>query len=207
MRYKAFHIQNFKGISDAAIEFGSILGASVFPFVGLNESGKTTVLQAVHSFSPDAATSELLSGEKDVGVPFKERVPRHLISTFSGKVSVTATIEASDDDLEEIDRELKREGITVEVLPKEFRIERHQSFVSGDFRGNYFSLRTPLKIKTGRQQKYRDPNRDEYVLIRDTIYNMTPDIAFFPTFVFDFPSKIYLTDRGGHVNSFYRSVF
>jgi AAA ATPase-like protein len=207
MRYTAFRIINFKGISDTTVEFGALLGASVFPFVGLNESGKTTVLQAIHTFSPDAATSELLSGEKDVGVPFKERVPRHLISTFSGRVSVTATIRADETDCEEIKAILANEGIKVEDIPSELKIERHQEFKGGDFEGSYFSLRTPIKVRTGRQKKFRDPKKSERVIIRDAIYERTPDIAFFPTFVFDFPSKIYLTDRGGRVNSFYRSVF
>ncbi|WP_162497489.1 AAA family ATPase [Roseovarius dicentrarchi] len=207
MRYKAFRVRNFKGISDTTVEFGGILGASVFPFVGLNESGKTTVLQAIHTFSPDAATSELLSGEKDVGVPFKERVPRHLISTFTGRVSVTATIEANETDLKAIRAKLSGDGLKVEDIPSVLEIERRQDFKSGDFEGSYFTLLTAIKVKTGRQQKFRTPTKDERVMIRDAIYDRTPDIAFFPTFVFDFPSKIYLTDRGGRVNSFYRSVF
>ncbi len=43
----------------------------VFAFVGLNESGKTTILEAIHSFSPDEATSELVGGDDKSGVPFK----------------------------------------------------------------------------------------------------------------------------------------
>lgn len=207
MRYKAFRIQNFKGISDTTIQFGTVLGASVFPFVGLNESGKTTVLQAIHTFSPDTATSELLSGEKDVGVPFKERVPRHLISTFTGNVSVTATIELNEADKRAIMATLNRDGLRVESVPNEVKIERHQEFKSGDFQGSYFSLRTPMKVISGRQRKFRTPTKEERTALRDVIYRRTPDIAFFPTFVFDFPPKIYLTERGGRVNSFYRSVF
>jgi hypothetical protein len=33
----------------------------------------------------------------------------------------------------------------------------------------------------------------------NTIFRQIPDIAYFPTFVFDFPASIYLTDRGGTV--------
>lgn len=208
MRYKAFRIQNFKGISDTTIEFGSVLGASVFPFVGLNESGKTTILQAIHSFCPEPATSELLSGENDVGVPFKERVPRHSISTFTGNVSVTATIEANDIEIEEIKTFLQKKGLKVKYLPKELEIERSQKFVSGDYKGNFLTLRTPIQVKSGKQKKFRSPNSlEEKKLLRDAIYYRAPEIAFFPTFVFDFPLKIYLTDRGNKVNSFYKNVF
>ena len=45
-------------------------------------------------------------------------------------------------------------------------------------------------------------------MIRDAIFDMAPDIAYFPTFVFDFPKKIFLTEgRGDRVSNFYRSVF
>jgi predicted ATP-dependent endonuclease of OLD family len=102
MRYKSFRIQHFKGIKDTTIQFDGIAGAAVFAFVGLNESGKTTVLEAIHSFSPDTATSELIGGDEETGIPFKERVPRHLISTFSGDVSVTATISVTEQDKKNI---------------------------------------------------------------------------------------------------------
>jgi hypothetical protein len=207
MRYKSFRIRNFKGISDATVDFSGALGASVFPFVGLNESGKTTVLQAIHTFSPDSATSELLSGEKDVGVPFKDRVPRHLISTFTGDVSVTAILEVDNTDRDRIKFRLSESGLQLEEIPSEIKFERRQEFESGDYVRNIFSLRTPIKVKNGRQKNYRELTKDECVTIRDAFYSQTPDIAFFPTFIFDFPQKIYLTDRGGRVNSFYKSVF
>lgn len=207
MRYKKFRIQNFKGISDTTIDLSGALGASVFPFVGLNESGKTTVLQAIHTFSPDSATSELLSGEKDVGVPYKERVPRHLISTFTGVVSVAATVLLDDADKDQIRHSLLIDGLVPEEIPNEITLERSQEFKSGDFVKSYFTLNTDILVKMKRQKKYREPTEEEKVTLRDCIYGYTPDIAFFPTFVFDFPSKIYLTNRGGRVNSFYRSVF
>jgi hypothetical protein len=85
--------------------------------VGLNESGKTTVLEAIHSFLPDTATGELLEGE--IGVPFKDRMPRHLISEFTGDVSVTATLSLSADDKKRIAKELlEKLSLTVE-LPNE----------------------------------------------------------------------------------------
>ena len=207
MRYKSFRIRNFKGIQDTTINLQGVAGASVFAFVGLNESGKTTILQAIHSFSPDSATSELLSGEKDIGVPYADRVPRHQIASFTGDVSVEATLIASDDDIEDIKKSCVERGIIIGDIPREFTIERHQTFESGDYKENYLTLRTSLSLKTKRQKKFREPNSEEQIIIRDIIYNLTPDIAFFPTLVFDFPDQIYLTNRGDNISKFYRSVF
>jgi AAA15 family ATPase/GTPase len=191
MRYKAFRIQNFKGIKDTTVNLRGIAGASVFAFVGLNESGKTTVLEAIHSFSPDDATSELLGGETALGVPFKERVPRHVLSDFNGEVSVTATLEATQEDKKHISERLKTEhGITVEPsdIPNEVIFERKQNFRDGDFKANYFTFLTTPLMKSRSQRKLRYPKTtDERTKIRDVFFERTPDIAYFPTFVFDFP--------------------
>ena len=183
----------------------------VFAFVGLNESGKTTILEAIHSFHPDRATGELFGGEEKSGVPFRERVPRYLISNFNKDVSVTATIELEGNEKGEIIEQLKSDhGITLDPdsLGNQIILERHQRFKAGDFDTNYFTIRNLIKIKTGRERKWRDATLEELMTIRDFIYESTPDIAYFPTFVFDFPSRIFLTEeRGDNVSKFYRGVF
>lgn len=210
MKYKSFRIQNFKGIKDTTVELQGLGNANVFAFVGLNESGKTTVLEAIHSFAPDRATSELLGGEEGLGVPIKERVPRHLISEFTGEVSVTATVLASEIDKQAIAKDLldNREIIlNVKDLPNEIVLRRHQRFVGGDFKGAFFSIDTDLQVKGKKQIKWRAPTVEERAAIRNAIFNRTPLIAYFPTFVFDFPNEIFLTERGGVVDRFYRRVF
>ena len=210
MRYKSFRIQNFKGVKDTTITLQGIGGAGVFAFVGLNESGKTTVLEAIHSFSPDKATSELLGGDEGVGVPYNDRVPRHLISIFTGDVSVTAVVSATEDDKARIARALKSRhslDLSIADFPDEIVFERQQRFERGDFKKNFFSLRTPLKVRGPKQRRWRDPTDEEDVVLRDLIYRYSPDIAYFPTFVFDFPETIFLTPRGSFVDRFYRRVF
>lgn len=210
MRYKSFRIQNFKGIKDTTVSFDAVGGASVFAFVGLNESGKTTVLEAIHSFAPDAATGELLGGNEGFGVAYKERVPRHLISTFTGDVSVIATLEITEAEKASI-IEIARDQHDIEIkedeLPLEIVLERQQRFKDGDYKGNYFTLRTDPSIRSGRQRKWREPSEKERVALRDTIYKLVPNVAYFPTFVFNFPERIFLTNRGSAVDRFYRRVF
>jgi len=210
MRYKSFRIRNFKGIKDTTIELSTASGANVYALVGLNESGKTTVLEAIHSFSPDSATSELVGGVSGSGIPVADRVPRHLISNFTGDVSVTATILLSNSDKKGIRKSLLEE-YNLDIhgpLPSEVVLERLQRFNKGDFEASYFSLKEEFLVKTGRQKKFRKPSAEENNVIRDTIYSSTPDIAYFPTFVFEFPKQIYLNlERPGRVNRFYRQVF
>lgn len=211
MFYTSFRIQNFKGIRDTTVSLSTRSKTSVFTFVGLNESGKTTILEAIHSFSPDFATSALVGGEGKSGVPFTGRVPRHLISLFTGDVSVTATVKISQEEKQEVVDEIRKEHeifVDIDSIHDEISIERHQRFKNGDFVKNFFTLRSEIRVKTKRQKSWRSPSLQEKDIIRDAIYNRTPDIAYFPTFVFDFPKKIYLTKgRGDKVSDFYRQVF
>lgn len=191
------------------MSFQSIGGANVFAFVGLNESGKTTILEAIHTFSPDGSTSDL-RGDEDVEIPFKERVPRHLLSEFTGDVSITAVLSVSPEDAKAIVQKLAADHSIIcdeNTFPKEVVFERAQRFSGGDYQSNFLALRSEIKIKTGAQKKWRAPTREEKTLIRNTVYNLTPDIAYFPTFVFNFPEKFFLTARGGKVDRFYRRVF
>lgn len=211
MQYKSFRIRNFKGIKDTTVSFESLTGANVFAFVGLNESGKTTILEAIHSFAPDEATSQLLSGEIDIGVPFRERVPRHLLSDFTGYVSVMATLQITLDDWHNIQRKLLLDHaieLNSENLPSEFTLERQQKFENGDFKATFFSIRTPLEVKSKSQRKWRKLEQNEEIIkVREAIFHFAPKIAYFPTFVFNFPKSIFLTERGNVVDKFYRRVF
>lgn len=210
MRYKSFRIQNFKGIKDTTVNLQGVAGAGVFAFVGLNESGKTTVLEAIHSFSPDGDTSELLGGEAGIGVPFKERVPRHMISDFTGEVSVTATLSVTVEDKRRIADILLDDyslDLNIETFPDEVVFQRQQKFENGDFVRSFFTLRTKIQIKDSNKRKWRDPIKDESIKVRNCVYSQTPDIAYFPTFVFDFPETVFLTSRGGVVDQFYRRTF
>ena len=211
MYYTSFRVQNFKGIKDTTIQLSAQSRTGVFCFVGLNESGKTTILEAIHSFSPDAATSALVGGAGKTGVPFPDRVPRHLIANFTGDVSVTATIRMDEKEKKEIAKSLYDESkliLDVDSIGDEVSIERHQRFKNGDFVQSFFTLRCRPRVKSGRQKTWRYPSVSESAAIRDEIYNRAPDIAYFPTFVFDFPSKIFLTQgRGDKVSNFYREVF
>lgn len=212
MRYKSFRVKNFKGIKDTTVQLQSAAGASVFAFVGLNESGKTTILEAIHSFAPDEATSELLGGDEGLGVPFKRRVPRHLLSEFTGEVSVAATLFLTEEDKKAISNKLQQLHqieINTSHFPSEITLERTQQFQDGDFKSNQFSVKTNLDIKTGKQKVWRHHYKigTEHVSVRDVIFSLVPRIAYFPTSVFEFPKTIFLTERGSVVDKFYRRVF
>jgi hypothetical protein len=151
-----------------------------------------------------------MGGQEDIGIPYRERVPRHLISTFTGFVSVEATLSLNESDKEKIVQRAERNhGLIIdrERMPNEVTLEKRQNFRDGDFDSYVFSLKNEIHVKGSNQRKWRLPEGSEIANIKQAIYNFTPDIAYFPTFVFEFPEKIYLTNRGEALDKFYRRVF
>ncbi len=58
MKIKEFNIRNFKGIKDESIE----ISGDVITLIGLNESGKTTILEALSNYlNRDKNTTELVN--------------------------------------------------------------------------------------------------------------------------------------------------
>lgn len=208
MHYTSFRIQNFKGIRDTTINLDGQRPIGIFAFVGLNESGKTTILEAIHSFAPDPGTSRLVGGKRGTGVPSRDRVPRHMIASFTGEVAVTATVIASEQERASLLEELHlKHGLRLESLPERLELRKWQRFSNGDFEKHGRYIAGDFQVKSGKQRNWREPDRSELKLIFDSILERAPTIAYFPISVFDFPKKIWLTDRGDINSNFYRQVF
>lgn len=212
MKLVGFDIKNFKGIKDAKIRFGHNDIARVHTLVGLNESGKTTLLEAMHSFSPDAETQLVVRNAKTIQEQREQAVPRDKIANFSGEVSVTAYIEATDEDWASVQSQLLDEnGLILEgsTLPDKFTYRLVHIYKNGDFQRTARNINIPnIQIKRKRQKAYRTPENEDLVSVGRAIRSRLPTIAYYPTFVFDFPKKIYLTERDKTPrNNFYRQLF
>lgn len=210
MRYRSFRIKNFKGVKETKIDLRSLTGANVFALVGLNESGKTTLLEAIHSFSPDYRSGSIV---KTSGGSDKERaegrVPRHQIASFSGEIVVEAVVEIDDEDRERIASYLLSEHeliIDPSEIPSEFSMSRVDVFERGDYLRSERTLSFSPSLRKKNQRKPRPPSTAESRSVWYAVWSRTPDIAYYPTFIFDFPERIYLTNRHGKYSSFYASV-
>ncbi|WP_170324969.1 ATP-dependent nuclease [Ruegeria arenilitoris] len=211
MRYTKFEIQNFKGIQNAEIDFGSTGSAKVFSLVGLNESGKTTVLEAIHSFAPDRDANTVVGNERAIDEQRRLAVPRSKISDFTGKVSIKAHLLLDEGDREKIVEYLKTEydlRADPASIPDRFSYERYSSYENGNLIGSYYDTSFELLVKTKQQRKFRVPIEDETTYVSEALRSLMPSIAYFPSFVFEFPERIFLSSRpAGAKNAFYRRLF
>ena len=125
------------------------------------QTGKDTNTPTLSLVETDTMLAEvhtLLDERKGKsGVPFRDRVPRHLISSFSGDASVTTTVRTAEIEKKDIIDSLKQQNqfiLDPESIPSEIAIERHQRFKDGDFLESYFTLRCDVRVKTGHQKKW-----------------------------------------------------
>ena len=50
MKFTEFDITNFKGVPKLTIDFNKVPHPNIYTLVGLNESGKTSILEAIDFF-------------------------------------------------------------------------------------------------------------------------------------------------------------
>ncbi len=212
MKITGFDISHFKGIRNAKVRFSENDLARVHTFVGLNESGKTTLLEAMHSFSPDAETELVVKNARSAKEQREQWVPRDKISIFTGEVSITAYIEATPNDLLKLREDyLNIDGLEIndDGLSTNFTVRLTHQYERGDFvtSERVISLQN-LRVKTPRARKFRVLKPLETKSFNDLIRDTIPTVAYYPTFVFDFPERIYLTERDTSPrNRFYRQLF
>ena len=68
MKFTYFRFKNFKGIEDERLDLVRSPTSSVYTLVGLNESGKTTILEAINYFAYKPESLDALNLESsDIG--------------------------------------------------------------------------------------------------------------------------------------------
>ena len=91
MKLTAFRIQNYKGINDTKISLSGNKG-SIYTLVGLNESGKTTILEAINSFRHDVDGVHAIAQRAISTDPIEALVPKKKKDNFNDYISVSAGV-------------------------------------------------------------------------------------------------------------------
>lgn len=210
MRYKSFRIKNYKGVRDTVVHLPSGSSNAV-TLIGLNESGKTTLLEAIYSFSPDRESQPLFV-ENALLPSETAKIPRDKLFSFSGEISVTAIVEFLPGEKERLLRKIDTAiGGTIDRtgIPDEFEIKDWQKYENSNKTKNGVTWDlTNIRVRTGRQQKWRSYSNTEWVKIYSTLRTALPSIAYFPTFLSQVPNRVYLKGHDDDkTNAFYRTVF
>ena len=206
MKYVKFTINNYKGIPKIELELNKKPSPEIFTLVGLNESGKTSILEAIYLFQN--------------GIPKQDAhtlISKSHQHAFDGTISVRAELELSDREIENIQNYLQKEyKFDVKTLSKSVEITREYKFKksvpveNGKWETVYWDLNIEGSTKRAKKSKQllewkKEAWRGVLKLIRS---EYLPKILYYQDFLFKFPEKIYLEyfENEGAEQEEYRNV-
>jgi predicted ATP-dependent endonuclease of OLD family len=200
-----FEIKNYKGIVSTRIELSGKVDTPIVMLIGLNESGKTTILEGI---------SQFVSGDKSVSSLYKFSpenlkeftfIPASQKGSFKGVVSVAATVQLEETEITAIEKMAGDFGLLVdsEALGKKFRITKEISFANDPNGSSSGSVDLELNVKRFDEEDFEpyaytdNPDEDIWSPIVELVVEGVPAIAYFPTFLINVPEEIELAPFQG----------
>jgi len=193
MEYEKFIIKNFKGIEEIELDLTKYPNGKIFPLVGLNEAGKTTILEAISFFLND------IEEEKRY-----ELIHKRDRGFFSGEISIEAFLKLSQEERENIAIFLADNNLIVESpekIPTHIAILKSYKYKDGNFEtvneDQWSFYPEEISVRKSSGSIYRDlyDNHNEvWNKLVENLEKKIPKILYFENFVFKFPEKIYLEE-------------
>lgn len=217
MHYTYFRIQNFRGIRELRLDLRKSPRAYIYPLIGLNESGKTTILEAINFFSYGAEQVEAVQpGPSPLRTDIHDLIPITQRSNFNGLISIEAGLELDDDDVADLTQHLQsRARFRMTDVTREFTITEGYAFTNSKYVEENDTKVWTAKVE-GKKPKqriakwYGFEDNDVRPAFKQFLLRRLPPILYFPNFLFNFPESIYLEDvRTGAAKNrdrFYREV-
>ena len=198
MKFTAFHIRNYKGINDTKISLTGNKG-TIYTLVGLNESGKTTILEAINNFRHDVDGVHAIAQQSISTDPIEALVPKKKKDNFNGHISVSAEVRMDEHEVAQLAEDCKTKyGFLIDVarFPLKFEVERRHTFKNSAHieSRTFWALKPFVKKKTKRKFVRVGGNDGEWQDIIREIGRLFPRIVYFPTFLFDFPERIKVSE-------------
>lgn len=201
MRYTKFTIKNFKGIRNLTIDLSKQPYNRIHTFVGLNESGKTTILEAIHTTMTryNKATVHKL-------------IPKHLKANFSDIISIIAIVEVDPDDNRRILEKFQELGYSNYIATDSFTINVACEFKNSQPKDpvSYWDFNPHVKKLNDSDYIELDADSEDWQAIVNYIKDkLMPRIVYYEHFLFDFPDRIYLHgDKANKKNNIpYKDIF
>jgi predicted ATP-dependent endonuclease of OLD family len=220
MEFIKFKIKNFKGIKEVTIDLSRTPRSRVYTLVGLNESGKTTILEALSNMGgkpydlkkTDPSRNSLSATDYQSFIPVSERY------NFNGTINLTSHLQFDATDKVKIAKFLLDQmNYKLENLQDTFSITKTITYKDSAFEkvNNVWNLIPSVKRPRGRSiiRLGESTTHQDWLKLVQYVQTLIPKVLYFKNEVFDFPHKIFLTDserRKGQisyaVNQFYCEV-
>jgi len=190
MKYSKFTIKNFKGIQSLEIDLSKYPNGNIFPLVGLNESGKTSILEAINFFQNfnEISDDELFNF-----------IPKSKSSNFTGIIEISASILLENNNTQNIADKIKEKFSYLEEEIKIITITRKWSFENAKFQkkesDSWVFNEMGIFVKKRSDGNFKNLHTEDNALWNEVVSEIKkdlPKILYFQNFLFDFPEWIYL---------------
>lgn len=134
-RILSLTLKNFKGAENVRLDLGERNRSPVITLVGLNESGKTTILEGMSFFvTGDNAVASMFDN-KTSSRSLSSLIPIHNKAAFTGDVEISALVQIEQQDLNTASKIAKDNGYEILLVnfPTEITITRGYKFQDSAF--------------------------------------------------------------------------
>lgn len=208
MKFIQFKFENFKGIEDQILDISKNPHSNVYTLVGLNESGKTTILEAINHFAFNREKLDDIGLNSNKIENIEDLIPISKRDNFNGKISISTIIELEEDEILILKNKFLENQITITTFDKSISISQQYFFQNSIHQKEETRYKWQHKVfgkkkNAKKEQKLKDPDTK---IIWDFIKENIPSILYFPNFLFEFPEKIYLDNLLDKKHVFYQNI-
>lgn len=212
MWYTEFRFENFKGVESMTLP----LTGDVTTLIGLNESGKTTILEAIFSFSYGSEDLEVINpGLASLRNP-EQWIPIAKRANFNDTITLTAVVALDQRDTIALREFMSAKyGLRLADVPETIEISEDYSFQNSRHTETGRTWNLSICGTKGQQRNPREyeANSPEWQGAVAHLISQLPRIWYFPNFLFELPERFNLGDlptgdeEQRDRDSFYRNTF
>ena len=195
MKFTYFKFENFKGIAKETLDLAKNPDSKVFTLVGLNESGKTTILEAINYFAYKKESLLALDLDSYEVDDIHSLIPINKRNNFNGFITIGAGLEFDEEDIKAIKKHFLIKNIKLTKCGKRISFTQKYFFKNSIHTKEFDKKQWEYSFEgtVGKNARTIRPlNNDQAILAFDIIKERIPSILYFPNFLFEFPERIYL---------------
>ena len=180
MLYQKFIIKNYKGIKEVNLD---LRNSKILTLVGLNESGKTTILESINWLY------KLIKGYSPTEQEINLFRPKDI--AFTGIIEMGTSLILEDNDIEKIEQYWKSLGKRKKLeIPKEFSCDFQLHFNINEYQTTEDEYGFSVKSIGAKRDLY-DTDYDGWKALIDYIKSeLIPEVLFYEDFIFNIPDQI-----------------
>lgn len=212
MRINKIVIKNFKGIRDVTLDLSKHPNGKFYTFVGLNESGKTTILEAISNFCYGKDPIITSKSETLGKVDYPDMIPIFARGNFNDTISISFTVSLSQGDHNYLLYKLKEKYSWIKNIKTNnpFSVRNEIVFSDSKFKPSPRIWDLDLEIREDKKyskfKKIGDARNEIWQDSATILQDLFPDIIYFPSSIFDFPGRIYIDAKSSQKDIFYSKI-